>query len=40
MADEITFQNDPRDGASVPLAEPAQHRGELDWDGARRWRAE
>jgi alpha-D-xyloside xylohydrolase len=28
-----------RDGASVRLAEPAQHTGELDWDGAREWRA-
>ena len=24
-----------RDGASLRLAEPAQHTGELDWDGAR-----
>jgi alpha-D-xyloside xylohydrolase len=28
-----------RDGARVRLAEPAQHTGELDWDGAREWRA-
>jgi alpha-D-xyloside xylohydrolase len=27
-----------RDGASPRIAEPAQHTGELDWDGARRWR--
>jgi alpha-D-xyloside xylohydrolase len=27
-----------RDGASLRLAEPAQHTGELDWDGAREWR--
>jgi alpha-glucosidase (family GH31 glycosyl hydrolase) len=26
-----------RDGASPRLAEPAQHTGELDWDGARAW---
>jgi alpha-D-xyloside xylohydrolase len=26
------------DGASLRLAEPAQHTGELDWDGARLWR--
>jgi hypothetical protein len=35
MPDEITFQNDP----VVRLAEPAQQTGELDWDGAREWRA-
>jgi hypothetical protein len=23
----------------VRLAEPALHTGELDWDGAREWRA-
>lgn len=28
-----------RDGARVRLAEPAQHTGELDWDGPREWRA-
>lgn len=27
-----------RDGASVRLAAPARHTGELDWDGAREWR--
>jgi alpha-D-xyloside xylohydrolase len=27
-----------RDGASLRLAEPAQHTGELDWGGAREWR--
>jgi alpha-D-xyloside xylohydrolase len=27
-----------RDGASPRIAEPAQHTGELDWDGARGWR--
>jgi alpha-D-xyloside xylohydrolase len=27
-----------RDGAAVRLAEPAQHTGALDWDGARAWR--
>ena len=27
-----------RDGASPRLAEPAQHTGQLDWDGAREWR--
>jgi alpha-D-xyloside xylohydrolase len=26
-----------RDGASVPLAAPAQHTGEIDWDGVRDW---
>jgi alpha-D-xyloside xylohydrolase len=26
-----------RDGASLRLAKPAQHSGELDWDGAREW---
>jgi alpha-D-xyloside xylohydrolase len=26
-----------RDGASLRLAEPAQHTGELDWAGARAW---
>jgi alpha-D-xyloside xylohydrolase len=28
-----------RDGAVVRITEPAQHTGELDWDGARSWRA-
>jgi len=27
-----------RDGTSVRLAEPAQHTGELDWDGTTEWR--
>jgi alpha-D-xyloside xylohydrolase len=27
-----------REGASLRLADPAQHTGELDWDGAREWR--
>jgi hypothetical protein len=27
-----------RDGASPAIAEPAQHTGALDWDGARGWR--
>jgi hypothetical protein len=26
-----------RDGAALRLAEPAQHTGELDWEGAREW---
>jgi alpha-D-xyloside xylohydrolase len=28
-----------RGGATVRMTEPAQHTGELDWDGAREWRA-
>ena len=27
-----------RDGARIPLAPPAQHTGELDWDGVEEWR--
>jgi len=27
-----------REGARLQLAEPAQHTGELDWEGARGWR--
>jgi len=28
-----------RDGTRLRLAEPAQHSGELDWDGATEWRS-
>jgi hypothetical protein len=28
-----------RDGASPRLVQPAQHTGELDWNGAREWRS-
>jgi alpha-D-xyloside xylohydrolase len=27
-----------REGARVPLAPPAQHTGEIDWEGIRDWR--
>ena len=28
-----------REGARVPLAPPAQHTGEIDWDRVQEWRA-
>jgi alpha-D-xyloside xylohydrolase len=37
--DEIPAVVLVRDGASLRLAEPAQHTGELDWDAAREWRS-
>jgi alpha-D-xyloside xylohydrolase len=36
-AEEIPAAVLVREGASLRLAEPAQHTGELDWDGARQW---
>jgi alpha-D-xyloside xylohydrolase len=35
--DEIPAAVLVRDGTSLRLAEPAQHTGELDWDGATEW---